>query len=261
MGSSSLSDLVIREFVAYVPKKLNSMKIGPVIRISLLIIFTGFSGIDAKAQDTGFQLIDFVDLPADLTEHDPIKDSEGRWYIEFRETWHINPEGYSILKTVDDYEAKIHDAPPASADSIQKMFASLMRQLPEASGTLQLQNLTYEFMLLDPHMMASGNIAYSEPDSMDVLTKKLQRELITLVKALSKTMERYDLYSQMLSVHFHEDWIIDPVSFQITKRVRGITPVIWQRRQTTDGEPINDAETGLPVYYKNSLNRIDLRNP
>ena len=116
-------------------------------------------------------------------------------------------------------------------------------------------------MLLDPHMMASGNSGYSEPDSMDVWTKKLQGELISLVKSLSKSKERYDLNTQMLSVHFHEDWIIDPVSLQIIKKVHGITPVIWQRRKTTDGEPINDAETGLPVYYKNSLNRIELRNP
>jgi len=237
------------------------MKIGPVIRISLLVIFTGYSGINAKAQDTGFQLIDFVDLPADLSEHDPIKDSEGRWYIEFRETWHINPEGSSISKTVVDYEAKIQDATPASADSLQKILATLIRQLPSTSGTFRLRNLTYEFMLLDPHVMASGNSGYSEPDSMDVWTKKLQGELISLVKALSRSKERYDLNTRMLSVHFHEDWIIDPVSLQISKRVRGITPVIWQRRQTTEGEPINDAETGLPVYYKNSLNRIELRNP
>jgi hypothetical protein len=37
--------------------------------------------------------------------------------------------------------------------------------------------------------------------------------------------------------------------------------VIWQRRRTAEGEGIDDAETGLPVYYKNPLRRIELRQP
>ncbi|MCD4709533.1 MAG: hypothetical protein K8R52_01695 [Bacteroidales bacterium] len=45
------------------------------------------------------------------------------------------------------------------------------------------------------------------------------------------------------------------------KNENGITPVIWQLRQTAEGEPVHDAETGFPVYYKLKLERIDLRNP
>jgi hypothetical protein len=43
--------------------------------------------------------------------------------------------------------------------------------------------------------------------------------------------------------------------------VRAITPVIWQRRQTEAGDPVNEADTGLPVYYKNQMQQINLRNP
>jgi hypothetical protein len=47
----------------------------------------------------------------------------------------------------------------------------------------------------------------------------------------------------------------------LDRQVNAITPVIWQRRRTVEGEPVNDAGTGWPVYYKNSLSRIELRNP
>jgi hypothetical protein len=37
--------------------------------------------------------------------------------------------------------------------------------------------------------------------------------------------------------------------------------VIWQERQTAEGEALHDAETGYPVYYILKLERIDLRQP
>ena len=73
-------------------------------------------------------------------------------------------------------------------------------------------------------------------------------------------VKRYDPDKQLLSVIFHEEWFMDPVSGQITKKVLGLTPVIWQRRLTTTGDPVNEAGTGKPVYYKNQLSRIELRN-
>ncbi len=86
------------------------------------------------------------------------------------------------------------------------------------------------------------------------------------------------------TVEFHEQWRVNAANSSISKKVngyevscanrigdiltaeesvrlRGISPVIWQQRQTADGEPIHDAATGLPVYYKLKLQRIDLRNP
>ena len=109
--------------------------------------------------------------------------------------------------------------------------------------------------------MESGNIAFPEPDSMDSPTRQLQDQLIALVIARSNAGKRYRLSEQMLSVIFEEDWSINPTNLMVSKKVRAITPVIWQRRQTETGEPINEAETGLPVYYKLSLQPIPLRNP
>jgi len=96
---------------------------------------------------------------------------------------------------------------------------------------------------------------------MDAATRSLQSELISFIKSCSSVGSWYDLPNQLLSVQFHEEWVIDPVTLQISKKVRGITPVIWQRRRTEAGESINDADTGLPVYYKNQLPPIQLRNP
>ena len=109
--------------------------------------------------------------------------------------------------------------------------------------------------------MASDNRAFSEPDSMDGPTRQLQDQLIALVNARSDAGERYRLPEQMLSVIFEEDWSINSTNLVVSKKVRAITPVIWQRRQTETGEPINEAETGFPVYYKIELQQISLRNP
>jgi len=237
------------------------MNINRVIRIFLLAMLTGAPCVRATAQDSALHVIDFVDLSREVAPYDPDMDPEHTWSIKFRESWLISPEKSSILKSVVGYEPNILNAPPISADSLQKKFASLIRQLPQVRGTFRLSNISYEFMLLDPHIIESGNIAFPEPVSMDPWTKKLQEELIALIKSRSVESNRYELNGQLLSVHFHEEWTIDPVSLQITKKVEGITPVIWQRRQTTTSEPVNDADTGLPVYYKNSLPRIGLRNP
>jgi len=237
------------------------MNINWVIRIFLLAMLTGASGVGATAQDTALHVIDFVDLPRNVAPYDPDMDPEHTWYIEFRESWLISPENSSILKSVVDYEPNIRNAHPISTDSLHKKFTSLIRQLPQVRGTFRLSNISYEFILLDPHIIESGNMAFPDPGSMDPWTKKLQGELIALIRSRSIASNRYVLNDQLLSVHFHEKWTIDPVSLQITKKVEGITPVIWQRRQTTTGEYVNEADTGLPVYYKNSLPRIDLRNP
>lgn len=231
------------------------------IRLFLLATITGVSGTFASAQDSAFHVIDFVDLPEHLNLNAPNQDPEQLWYIEFLESWHISPEKPSILKSVLDYAPKIQNVPLVSADSFQQRFARLILHLPRTRGKVHLDNISYEFMLLDPHLPSSGNLAFPEPDSMDFRTKELQGKLIDLVESRSRNSHRYVLSDQLLSVYFHEEWTIDPLSMQITKKVAGITPVIWQRRKTTEGVPINDADTGLPVYYKNPLHYIGLRNP
>jgi hypothetical protein len=133
--------------------------------------------------------------------------------------------------------------------------------LPERMGKINLRNLSYEFVLLDPHLIASGNTAFPEPDSMDQATRRLQAKLIELIEKLSRTAGQYPLEDQLLSVLFHEDWSLDVETRVITKTVWGLTPVIWQRRQTVSGESINDGDTGLPVYFKLQLENIRLRNP
>jgi hypothetical protein len=55
--------------------------------------------------------------------------------------------------------------------------------------------------------------------------------------------------------------VIEADHQEFRKRIKALTPVIWQERQTADGEPIPDGETGYPVYYKLKLGRIELRQP
>ena len=248
----------------YAPgKRVEIMRGNMVISLCLITVLAGTHGVVAMTQDTTHHVIDFVDLPMDLVgkDPDPDKDRESAWYIEFQETWDISPDRSGMLKTVEKYTLRDRNAPLSSTDTLQLRFITLIRQLPVAKGTMRLRNISYEFMLLDPHVMESGNNAFPEPDSMDSRSRKLQRDLISLIQSRTPSGNRFDYQEQLLSVHFHEDWAIDPVTNEFIKKVHGITPVMWQRRETTTGEPVNDAETGLPVYYKIQLNRIDLRNP
>jgi hypothetical protein len=196
---------------------------------------------------TLFHVVDYVDLP---------RTSSGGT-IEFHETWEIRPEIPAVIKTVQNYILLDQNGSARSMDSLLQQQGSMLPGL-----------LSYEFMLLDPHVQESGNLAFAEADSMDAWTRNLQSGLIDLVEGRITGADsgtgagnRYDFRQQLLSVIFHEEWQIDPATLQLTRKVRGVTPVIWQRRMTEDGVHVNDAETGLPVYYKNPLKNIQLRNP
>lgn len=195
----------------------------------------------AQVQDHTFTLVDFVEI--NLKKQGIGEDT---CVVEFLEEWTIRPEEHMVLKQVLDQNSSC---------------ISLLLTLPEKKGLIHIRKLRYEFFLLDPHLIASGNVAFSEPDSMDQYTRRLQGDLIALISDMSTAEKRYPLEDQLLSVIFYEDWLMDPHSGRITKEVWGIRPVIWQRRRTADGDPVNDGETGLPVYYKNELDRLDLRNP
>jgi hypothetical protein len=190
-------------------------------------VSTGISPL--KAQKGVHQIIDFVELPAELKIP-----GDSASFIEFTEQWTFQAKG-GLIKEVKGLD------------------------LPFPERCTRIKEISYEFMLLDPHLVESANRAFSEPDSMDIPTRQLQADLIGLIESLAPISPRYDPDKQLLSVYFHEEWILDPESREIHKEVKGITPVIWQRRQTADGRSIDEGDSGLPVYYKTPLQKIPLR--
>ncbi len=196
---------------------------------------------DMKPRDQGYHLVDDVEITLEVPGQ---KDTVCK--LRFLEDWFIDPRANSIQKQVVRWDSCCFE---------------ILSSLPTKNGSIPIKNISYEFHLLDPHLVASQNKAFPEPDSMDAPTRQLQDQLIALITARTSFEERYQLDQQLLSLIFHEDWSINPTNLVVSKKVRAITPVIWQRRQSETGEPINEAETGLPVYYKIELQQITLRNP
>ena len=213
------------------------------IRYIVILLATAAAGSCMEplaAQEATFQLIDFVDLPAELK---PL--GERDCYMEFGEQWTFHDKG-ALSKEVRSQKLSCQEVPG---------------DLAVPGHKLRIKNIEYEFKLLDPHLLESNDQAFAEADSMDTSTRELQTHLIDLIGKYMSLSSRYDPRQELLSVYFHEEWVLDPESPVIIKRVKGLTPVIWQRRQTTEGKSINDGETGLPVYYKNPLRKITLRQP
>jgi hypothetical protein len=180
----------------------------------------------AVAQENTYQVVDFVDLPSELKVS-----QDSSCTIEFQEQWIINAEKFSISKRVDAYRVPC---------------ANWINDISSSGERVQLKEISYEFSFLDPHQTSIQN---------------LQKDMVQMIKNRLPDPKIYNLPEQLLSVQFHEEWILQPDNQEITKIVKGITPVIWQKRQTTDGEAIDDAETGYPVYYTLELDQISLRNP
>jgi len=222
------------------PKEKSSMRTIRIIAFILIMASTVLCLSPLSAQEQVHQIIDFVELPAELSIP-----GDSACFVEFREKWTFLAKG-GLIKEVTGQE-----------------FSCSRQQndLPLRSGTTRIKDISYEFMLLDPHLVESGNRAFSEPDSMDIYTRNLQANLIELIQKQAPIGTRYDPRKQLLSVYFHEEWIIDPDSMEISKKVKGLTPVIWQRRQTAEGKSIDDGDSGLPVYYKTPLQKILLRHP
>lgn len=221
-------------------KRKVAMKILRHIACLLLVTLAGPVTPDLTAQDKVHHLVDKVELPAAL-------DREGRsaCFLAFREQWTFLPKG-ALAKEVSGFEL--------SCSGERSELA-----LPE--GSTRIRELSHEFMLLDPHLVESNNRAFPEPDSLDLPTRRLQADLIELIRENSPVLSRYDPSMQLLSVIFHEEWTVDSYTGVIEKKVKAITPVIWQRRQTAEGDGVDDVDTGLPVYYKNPLEKIYLRLP
>ena len=165
--------------------------------------------------------------------------------IEFLEEWVISPDNPALRKTVRSYTLHHRQFPDAPQDSLMESFISLVLQEPGEGRPVKIRKFSYEFELMDPSSGEKNN---------------LHDPISRLVKEHSTTAGAYDLDNQLGSVWFREVWRMDPVTHEITRTVHEITPVIWQQRQTTEGEPVNDAETGLPVYYKSRLQPVTLRN-
>ena len=178
------------------------------------------------AQEATFQMQIAMDLPRELNP-----DRLPGCSLESDEEWIIAPEGASISKTVESFSMPCNDNTTT---------------LNPGEEVIRLRNISYEFTFLD---------------LQEQMAKEMQLAFIALINKRFSIPEVYDPPEQLLSVYFHEEWTFDPGSQEFRKRVRGISPVIWQRRQTADGEAILDADSGLPVFYKHTLERIDLRNP
>jgi hypothetical protein len=204
------------------------------------LLMLGWTGFPARAQDSAVEVNYRMKLPDELAGRD------STWVVDFHESWIISPERSSIRKNVMDYS--VHDPLDtlADEDSLRRAFQELIRQLPADRGPARVVGITSEFLLIDLPVELAGEI---------------RGPMASLVHRLSAESGLYDLEDQLLSIFFHETWTLDPGTFQISKKVLGITPVMWQRRETTEGEPVNDADTGLPVYYKVQLEHLNLRNP
>ena len=183
----------------------------------------------AVAQETIYELLDVMDLPPGLNPKQKVSCS-----LEFQEQWILNVANASISKEVNAFGISCKDSTEALS-------------LPE--GTVRLKNLSYEFSFMD--LM----------DLTDQKASQLQETMIALINHRYSFPEVYNPQEQLLSVYFHEDWVIEADHQHVKKKVKGITPVIWQQRQTAEGEPLHDAATGYPVYYKLKLERIELRQP
>lgn len=180
----------------------------------------------ALAQEHVFTIHFITELPRELNP-----DLIPSCSLESHEQWIIDPAASSLSKMVETFEL------PCADNTID---------LSPGDKVIRLRNISYEF---------------SFPDLSGQMAKEVQLAFIELIDKRISIPEVYDPPEQMLSVYFHEDWTLDPRQQVFIKKVRALSPVIWQRRQTADGEPVLDPETGLPVFYKQTLERIDLRQP
>lgn len=193
-----------------------------------MLFFLLASGIHTPvwAQEKVYQLKDVMEMPQAL--HSRQSDS---CLMEFVEQWTIDAAGLSISKNVNEYRISCAEGDP---------------DITFSQDTRRIRGISYEFFFLDPH--------HTE-------IKELQTDIIALIENPFPVNKIYNMPAQLLSIYFHEEWMFESAQGKIRKKVKGITPVIWQKRQTTDGQPVNDGESGLPVYYTQKLQRIDLRQP
>jgi hypothetical protein len=195
----------------------------------LILALATLCGSAGMSQEIRIMVQDEVDLPLVMEGH-----AGQDLIISFKETWNIKPVKGSIKKQVESFSVLDHNN-VAAADSLLEKLKSI--------APLTLEQVSYEFMLVDPETGQKNN---------------LHGDITILVSKHSSMASKYDLQQQLYSINFLETWKVDPDMVSILKKVVSITPVIWQRRQTEAGDPVDDAESGLPVYYKIQLDKINL---
>jgi hypothetical protein len=176
------------------------------------------------AQET-FTVRDQVDLPLAVG-----MDMGQDLFVDSYETWTIRPYRNALGKKVDSFRILDRAAPERDELILPSAFTA---------------TVTYEFELADPQTREKTHLLES---------------FVLLVGNASSLAGRYNLKEQLLSVRFREQWAYHPETRTLEKKVLELQPVIWQRRQTEEGFPIDDADTGLPVYFKLELDPIFLRN-
>jgi hypothetical protein len=191
----------------------------------LFVLLCWMAGAPLSAQESMHQVHEVMDMPEKLDPAGLLGCT-----LDFHEQWTIRVPGSSVTKDVQSF------AWSCAADSSVSLFP--------AEGHLRVRNITYEFSFLDP----AGEVM-----------RELQEDFIALINKLHPLPGVYQAKKELLSVYFHEEWILDAEQQSIQKSVTGITPVIWQIRQTVDGDPVLDGDTGYPVYFTHRLNRIPLR--
>jgi len=102
------------------------------------------------------------------------------------------------------------------------------------------------------------SLPYIVEPYLDSLMEKVMEEFDLEGFMPSMADLKYDLKRNVFSIIFFEDWYIDPITLYMEKKVNAVAPVLWQRRKTADGLPIDDDDTGYPVYFKSVLFRIPL---
>jgi len=198
----------------------------------VLLVLQAFS--PAQAQESIHRVVDRLDLPGDLNP-----DNIPGCIMEFSENWTLNPAGQSVSKVVNEFTI-------ACEDSSDLYLAD--------EAELRIKEISYEFSFLDLQQEAG-------PLLLEEAAKNLQAVFIELISRRFPIPEQYNPHEELLSIYFYEEWVYEAGKHEISKQVKGITPVIWQQRKSADGEAVPDAETGYPVFYKLKLERIDLRQP
>jgi hypothetical protein len=193
----------------------------------ILIFCAGcLAGLPAqdKVQDT-LQVRDRVDVPLVFGG-----DRDQQLVADTREHWILQPGRARLRKEVD---------------SLRFLDLNAENTEPVPVTTSFRANLTYEFFLVDPESLEASD---------------LHAPMIQMVRKYVSTATPYNLQETLLSVRFREQWTYEAANGKLEKVVLEMIPVIWQRRQTREGEALNDPDTGLPVYYKLDLAPVRIRN-
>ncbi len=157
--------VILIHFVLMTSKKVLLARVLPLLGLLCLPAIYIDAQSQEQVQDLKHRLVDHIDVSVAIPGGEDSMST-----MRFLEEWVIDP-----------------------------IQASISKQVLEFEGTISLRNISYEFHLLDPHLVASGNRAVPEPDSMDEPTRQLQEALIALITVRANLKQPYQLDNQLLS--------------------------------------------------------------